>query len=347
MEKELTFSPRKLSPSEKEALRKKIVRIMQRTNNTKKTSEICECSVRHVQATWKRYKAQGIKGIKATKMGRPVNTGQLNEEQQAAIRKLIVDKCPNQIKLKGFLWNRQQVRELLKREYKITISLQAVGDYLRKWGMSPQRPRKQNYKQQPQEVKKWLDETYPDIEKKAKSENAEIHWGDETGCQNECNYVKGYAPIGQTPTLPFSNDKLRINMISSVTNQGKLRFMFFNGTFNAEVFLTYIKRLINGADRKIFLIVDNLKSHHANIVTEWVNEHKKSIELFYLPSYCPEYNPDEYLNGNLKREMAKKEFANTKKQLETNARSVLMSFQRDKEHVANLFNAKHVKYAAM
>ena len=346
MENELKFNAVKLSPSEKEALRKKIVRTMQKHNDTKQSAEICECSVRHVQATWKRYKEKGIAGIKAIKTGRPSNTGMLNKERQAAIRKLIIDKCPNQIKLKGFLWDRQQVRALIKRQYNVTMSLQAVGDYLRKWGMTSQRPRKQNYKQQPKEVQKWLNETYPQIEAKAEAENAEIHWGDETGCQNECNYIKGYAPTGKTPTLPVSTDKQKVNMISSVTNQGKLRFMFFEGSFNAEIFLTFIKRLVNESDRKIYLIVDNLRSHHAIIVSKWVEKHKDKIELFFLPPYCPEYNPDEYLNGNLKRELEKKGFVKSKQEMESNARSVLMSFQRDKNHVKRLFQSEKVKYAA-
>jgi len=346
MESELKFDPRKLTPSEQEGLRKKIVRNMKKQSDKKRVAEICECSLRHVQATWKKYTDNGVAGIKATKMGRPINTGQLSEEQQAKIRKLIVDKCPNQIKLKGFLWDRQQVCALIKRELRITLTVQAVGDYLRKWGMTPQRPRKQNYKQQPEEVQKWLDETYPEIEEKAKADSAEIHWGDETGCQNECNYIKGYSPIGQTPTLPYSNDKLRVNMISSITNQGKLRFMFYESSFNADVFLTFIKRLVNGSERKVFLIVDNIRPHHAIIVTEWVEQNKDKIEIFYLPSYCPEYNPDEYLNGNLKREMAKKEAAHSKDQLENNARSIMKTFQRDKEHVASFFQEKHVKYAS-
>ena len=351
MEKELKFTARQLSPAEQETLRKKIVREMLKREGkrgaAKAVAVICECSLRHAQTTWRKYRDQGISGIKATKMGRPVNSGKLTKEQQAKIQSIIVDKCPNQVRLKGFLWDREQTRALMKREYKVTMSLQAISDYFAKWGFTPQRPRKQNHKQQPAEVREWLDETYPDIAKRAKEEGAEIHWGDETGCQNECNYVKGYAPKGMTPTLPFSNDKLRVNMISSITNRGKLRFMFYHDKFNAKIFLTFIKRLVKDAKgRKIFLIVDNLKPHHAIIVRDWLKLHKDEIELFFLPSYCPEYNPDEYLNGNLKREMEKKEGATSKEQIESNARGIMMSIQHDEQHVASFFRAEFVKYAS-
>jgi len=351
MEKELLYDARKLSPKEQETLRKKIVREMLARDGKRGTAKevaiICECSLSHVQSTWKKYRENGIKGIKATKMGRPQNSGNLTEEQQGKIQSIIVDKCPNQMKLKGFLWDREQTRALIKREFGVTLSLQAISNYFAKWGFTPQRPRKQNYKQQPEEVQKWLEETYPEIAQRAKAEDAEIHWGDETGCQNECNYVKGYAPKGQTPILPYGDQKLRVNMISSITNQGKLRFMFYRDKFNAKTFLRFIKRLVKDAGgRKIFLIVDNLRPHHAKIVGDWIGLHKDEIELFFLPSYCPEYNPDEYLNGNLKREMAKKVCATTIELLESNARGILMSLQRDQLHIARLFQAEYVNYAA-
>jgi transposase len=346
MEKELKFSARALSPQEKETLRKKIVRLMKQHGDTKKVAEMCECSRRHVQNVWKIYNEEGVAGIKAKQTGRPKDSGALTWSQQATIARIIVDKNPNQLKLKGFLWDRANIKELIKRKFGVDLTLQAISNYTKKWGFTPQRPIIKNYKQQPEQVKQWLDEDYPAIAARAEEENAEIHWCDETGCQNESNYVRGYAPKGQTPVLPFGNEKLRVNMISSITNQGKLRFMFCRESIKKEQFLIFLKRLVKGSKRKIFLIVDNLKAHHAVIVQDWLREHKNEIELFFLPPYCPEYNPDEYLNGNLKREMAKKDCAKNEDQLESNARSIMKTLQNDSEHIKRLFHAKNVLYAA-
>jgi transposase len=97
MEKELVFDARKLSPGEQETLRKKIVREMLKQEAgkrgaTKEVAAICECSLSHVQSTWKKYRDHGVKGIKATQMGRPENSGKLTKEQQAKIQSIIVDK---------------------------------------------------------------------------------------------------------------------------------------------------------------------------------------------------------------------------------------------------------------
>ena len=353
---ELKFSAKEISPKEQENLRKKIIRELIKLgfNTEQKRSpkgsygavaEICECSYSHVKETWRKYRDGGIHAIRITKMGRPQNSGGLSEQQQKQIREMIIDKTPEQLKLPGFLWDRENVRDLIKHFFKVEFSLQNISVYLEKWGMTPQRPIKKNYKQNPEKVQKWIEEEYPEIKERAEKENAEIHWGDETGCQNETNYVKGYAPKGKTPTLSVGNEHIRVNMISSITNQGKLRFMFYDGSMNAKVFIKFLSRLIKGANRKIFLIVDNMKTHHANMVKDWLELHKTEIELFFLPPYSPEHNPDEYLNGNLKRELAKKGYSKTADELESKARSSMKKFQNDKEHVASFFKAEKIKYA--
>ena len=205
---------------------------------------------------------------------------------------------------------------------------------------------KRSKKQNPAEIQKWLETEYPAIKNRAKSEDADIFWGDESGCQNENNYLKGYAPIGQTPLLPVGNTKLRVNLISAVTNQGKMRFMFFRESMNAKILIEFMRRLIKDSGKKVFLILDNLKSHHAIIVKEWLEKHANKIEVFYLPPYAPEYNPDEYLNGSLKRKMTDAGSADSVDELESKARRVLKSMQNDSAKVAALFKAKHVAYAS-
>ena len=352
MEKELEVNNIKLNPKEQETLRLRIIRVAKKNLlpngnvKAKLVAEICECSPSHVSHTWKKYRKDGVTAVKAVKMGRPRNSGKLSIEQQKEIQKLIVDKNPDQLKLPGFLWDRENVQDLIRRLFKVEIALQNISVYLKKWGMSPQRPTKRSYKQNPEEVQKWLEEEYPAIKERAGRENAEIAWGDETGCQNEANYLRGYAPIGQTPVLPVGNEHIRVNMISSVTNQGKMRFMFYRGSMNAKVLIDFLRRLVQGAERKIFLILDNMRVHHAKLVREWLEKHKDKMEIFFLPPYSPQHNPDEYLNGNLKRELAKKGYSKDADELESKARGTMKKFQLDIERIKSFFQAENVRYAA-
>jgi len=346
MEKELIFDVRKLSPPEKETLRKKIVRMLKKNESPKVIKEICECSLSHVYNVRRAYNKEGIDGIKAKKVGRKPNSGSLTLEMQKEVQKQLVDKCPNQLKLPGYLWNRSNIQGLIKRLFKVELTVQMISQYLKKWGFTPQRPIKRNYKQNPAEIKAWLDVDYPEIKARARAENAEISWCDETGCQNESNFIKGYAPKGQTPVLPVGNEHLRVNMISAITNQGKLRFMFYSEKMTGKMLIKFMSRLIKDADRKVFLILDNLKAHHAKVVTAWLEKHAAEIEVFYLPPYAPEYNPDERLNGNLKRELASKGYSETADEIESKARGTMKTFQNNPSHVASFFQDKNVNYAA-
>ena len=347
MEEELKVEPLKMSSEAKEELRKTIIRLKKMGKTTAEVKTLTGAKERHIQLTWKNFLAGGYKAIKAKKTGRPKGSGmKLSKEQQKEIQKIIVDKTPEQLKLKGFLWDRKNIQDLILRKYNLFVPVRTISEYLKRWGFTAQRPTIKNRNQRPAEVEKWLKEEYPAIAKRAKKEKAEIHWLDEVGMQNETNYVKGFAPRGQTPVLPTEpSKKLRINMVSAINNQGKLLFMFYTDKMNQAKLRDFIERLIKTANCKVFLIMDNLPVHHGNDLDDWLKERKTEIEVFFLPSYSPELNPPEYLNGNLKREIAKRPYCKTQEEMQTCAQEIVDAFQSDPAHVASFFDHKDVRYA--
>jgi len=240
--------------------------------------------------------------LKEKKRGRPLGVGRtLALEQETAIQKKIIDKTPDQYKLPFALWTNDAVKCLIESEYSIKMSQRSVCTYLNRWGFSPQRPVKLAYEQQPQAVKQWLDTTYPEIKKKCEDEGGEIQWTDETGISSIEHYPRGYAPIGKTPTITLSHvARERVNMISAISNQGKVSFMIYDDKFTAQVFIKFLEQLLKSSAKKVFLILDNLRVHHAKLVKGWLEDKSNEIELHFLPSYSPELNPDEYLSCDLK-----------------------------------------------
>ena len=214
--------------------------------------------------------------------------------------------------------------------------------------MFPQKPKKKAYEQKPAAVQKWLEEEYPAIKERAKEEKAEIHWGDETGCKNQCNHGRSYAPKGKTPVKEQMSKSFKINMISTVTNQGKVQFMIYSENMNADKLIEFLQQLIKSSERKIFLILDNLKVHHSHIVKNRLaqEEIKKQLEVFWLPSYSPELNPDEYLNCDLKRGLSDKPAPKNVKELQRNVENHMTMLQQTPERVAKYFNHRNIKYAA-
>ena len=232
----------------------------------------------------KAYERQGIKAIRARKRGRKIGSCRtLTADQEKQIKKMIRDKCPDQLKLPFALWTRIAVQQLIKNLFQTEMPIRTVGEYLNRWGYTPQKPFRKAYEQNPKAVKKWLEEQYPAIARRAKQEEAEIQWGDETGLCNDSQHGRSYSPRGKTPAIRLPAKRERINLISSITNQGKVRFMIYKDNMNAKRFLTFVKRLIRDGTRKIFLILDNLRVHHSYIVKQWLENHKDEIEYFFCP----------------------------------------------------------------
>lgn len=279
--------------------------------------------------------------------GRKAGSGRrLSPEQERQICKLLIDKTPDQLKLRYALWTRESVREVIQQRCDVALPIRTVGHYLKRWGMTPQKPQKRAYEQRAPEVQRWLKETYPQITHQARQENAEIYWGDETGLRNDCQHERGYALKGHTPVLKLNANRDSINLISAITNQGKVRFRIFEGAMNADMLINFMMRLLKEAHRKMYLILDNLRVHHAKPVKEWLTQHQKMIQVFYLPSYSPELNPDEYLNCDLKAGVHSGLPARSKEQLKHKTRKHMKMLQRKPARVRKYFKHHKIRYAA-
>jgi transposase len=337
---------RKLSLENLELLRYQAIRLLEQGRKQVEVAGIIGVRAATISDWLRTYKAGGKKALKLQHPGPQKGFNNiLGVEEEKEIQKMIIDKTPDQLKLPFVLWDRKAVKELIRRHYGVNIAIRTIGDYLQRWNFSPQRPLKRAYEQQPEAVQQWLDEEYPKLLIQARRENAEIHWGDETGFRNDHHYGRGYSPKGKTPVVRLSAKRVSTNMISSVTNQGKVRFMIYSKSMNAQVLIKFLKRLIKSGDRKIFLILDNLKVHHANLVREWLDGKEDQIEIFYLPSYSPELNPDEYLNNDIKQGVHSKTLFRDEKSLKKGVLSHMRMLQKMPERVMNYFKHPRIAYA--
>jgi transposase len=307
-----------------------------------------ELSIPTVRAAHQAYLSGGWSAVNVRPRGRPNGSGRrLISEEEELIRRLICDKTPDQLRLDFALWNRQAVLQLIEDRLGVRLPIRTVGDYLKRWGFTPQKPIKRAYEQSPAAVRRWLDENYPAIAERARQEGAEIHWGDETGLRSDDVRGRGYAPKGQTPVVTVQRCREGLSMISTVTNQGKVRWRVFEGAVNAAILIDFMKRLVKDArGQKVFLILDNLKVHHAKPVKAWLADHEEQIEVFYLPSYSPELNPDEMLNADLKDAVTRKAPARKKGQLKRATIGHMRKLQKSPERVRKYFQHHPVRYAA-
>ena len=294
------------------------------------------------------FESGGWSAIKPSLRGRAKGDGRvLSQAQEDAIQRLIIDTRPEQLKMDFHLWSRGAVGQLISQEFGIKLQVRSIGKYLTRWGFTPQKPIKRAYEQSPAAVQAWLQGEYPAIEQRARSEGAEIHWGDETALVNTDVRGRSFAPAGKTPVaMAVGGTRHKLSMIAAVTNQGKARWMIIDEAFDADKLIEFLHALIKDAGKKVFLILDNLRVHHSKLVKAWVAERHDQIELFYLPSYSPQLNPEERLSADLKQEMGKRVPVRTKAKLREAANDHMAMLEQNPERVMSYFQDRRVRYAA-
>ncbi len=208
----------------------------------------------------------------------------LTPKEEEKLKTIIETQTPDKAGLPFALWTRKAISMLAKKYCSTRLTSRTVSKYTKRWGLTPQRPAKVAKEQNPDALRMWQEEEFPAIVKRARKENAEIQWEDETGISLATFYAKSYAPKGKTPTIRLSAKHASLSMIATIANRGDLRFMLYHGGLNADLFIVFLKRLVQDADRKIFLICDNLSVHKAKIVRKWVEANKDKIELFFPTS---------------------------------------------------------------
>jgi len=306
------------------------------------SKQLC-VSRRSVYKWVKAYENLGEAGISIDRRGRPKGT-QLEPWQSAQIVRIIKKYKPDELSMPFSLWTRESVASLIFNKFKINLSKWTVGRYLAKWGFSSQKPARRAIEQDPGSVKKWLEIEYPIIQKLAKKEKATIHWGDEMGLRSDHSTGRTYGVIGKTPVVKRTGNRFSCNMISTITNLGKLSFMIFSENFTSMLFLNFLKRLIKQSPRKVFLIVDRHRAHRSKMVQQWLRKHEKAIRIFYLPSYCPELNPDEFLNQDVKSHLGKKLIQN-KAEMEKCLNNHLRMRQKQPDIIQNFIRGCHPQYS--
>jgi len=335
---------RKASHEELCLIYKQILRLKQAGCKETQIELMTGMSRCRVNEIWHDYQRSG-KIPKPAKRGRKAESGMLlMPEQEREIQRILIDKTPNQLKMNFMLWTRAAVCELIKQRYDIELSLRVMSNYLKRWGMTCQRPTKRAYFQDNVKVEKFKKEAYPAIKARAETENVEIYWGDETGINNREHYQRGYAPKGKPPVMLVESKRESVNMISAINNYGTVRFMLYETKMTQERFIEFMERLIADAKRKVFFIVDNLKVHHGKETAKWLAEHKDQIELFFIPPYSPELNPDEYLNHALKLDVYSGIPPRTKADITTKATRFMQGLQAATDRVKAFFKHKNLAY---
>jgi transposase len=338
---------RLLNPSTQDYLRQQAIRLREQGKQIGEIATYLGVHRTTVSGWWRQYQQEGEAALKQQPRGARFGEGRtLSPAEEARVQRLMQEHFPDHLKIDSALWTRSAVKTLIAYECGVEMPMRTVGEYLKRWGYTPQKPLKRAYEQDPQAVKAWLETTYPAIEQGALQEDAEIAWGDESGLRSDAQVGRGYAPIGHTPEIQPSTQRVKVNYIASLSNQGKVRFMLYTRNLTAQVLLTFLERLIAKRTRKLMWIVDRHPVHRSDTVQQWLHQHQAKIELHFLPPYSPQLNPAEYLNCDVKQGVHSKPPTRTLSQLKARVSSHLHKLQKLPARVMKYFKHPFIAYAA-
>jgi len=287
-------------------------------------------------------KGRGLRALRPRKAtGRP---RRLTGKQERQLFHWINGKDPRQHGFDFGLWTRLVVRQLIAEKFDVNLGITAIGKLLAKLGLTPQKPLKRAYERDPAAIAAWKLDTYPSIAKRAKRQDAEIYFWDESGFRGDALQGTTWSAKGETPVVAVPGKRQSISAASAVNAKGGFWFATYPGAMSAELFIEMLKALMNGRRRPLFLILDSLPAHRAKIVSDYVASTNGKLQFFFLPGYAPELNPDELVwnymkrTGTAKRPLAKGESLHDRIDAE------LLEIQRNSALVRSFFKAKSVSY---
>ena len=309
---------RKLDHATLEEMRMRAVRSVQAGESPEVVARSMRINRRTIYGWLAQYRRGGWGELKAKPLlGRPPK---LDARALQWIYNTITQKNPLQLKFAFALWTRVMVAKLIKDKFGVVVSANSVGRLLAQLGITCQKPLHRAQERDEAVVEQWLRKDYPKIKALAQREKAEIFFGDAAHMRSDHHAGRTWGKRGATPIVETTGARHRMSLISAITARGHMRFMIKEkGGVNAAVFIEFLKRLMAGAKRAIFLIVDRGPAHIAKKTRAFVDSQHGRLRLFFLPPYSPDRNPDELVWKHLKADTVGRMTITDKADFEANA----------------------------
>ena len=336
---------RKLDHATLEALRIRAVRSVQDGESPENVARTIQVTPRAVYRWLALYRRGGWNALKAKPLaGRPPK---LNGRMLRWLYNTVTQKNPLQLKFQFALWTREMVAALIERKYGIRLSRNSVGRLLAQLGITPQKPLYKAMERDETLVQKWLKTEYPKIKQQAKMQGADIYFGDAAHIRSDHHAGRTWGKKGETPVVVTTGARHAMSLISAITAKGRMRFMVKpTGGVNADVFIEFLKRLLAGETRRIFLIVDRGPAHRAKKTKAFVETLGGRLKLFFLPAYSPDRNPDELVWKHLKADTVGRMVVTGKADFKSKVVSSMRRLQNNPGKIRAFFQKPSLRYAA-
>lgn len=270
----------------------------------------------------------------------------ITQEMDEWIKNTVLTKTPVDFEYDTNLWTCRILAELLKQQFDVTVSDSTVGHHLKALGLTCQRPEYQDIKRDEREIEYFFNDKFPRIQRLAKKIEADIGFEDEAGVGVMTRYGRTWGLSGQTPIVKTSMQRGGYNVLSIVTQKGKMDYSIKEGTINGERYIEFLKEIILDREYPLILLVDHATFHGSKPVRNFVREHRDKLRVFFLPKRAPEFNPDEQVWNEIKNNKIGKQPVKNKFDLKERLLTALDALQKNTKRVISFFHLPDTKYAS-
>jgi len=261
----------------------------------------------------------------------------LSEKEIKDIMSLLYDDATTY----GFenpLWNCKMVQQIILKKTNKEIHTTNIMRLFKKLNLSPQKPERIASQRDKRAIRKWKVEEWPKIEEHRRKWQAMLYFQDESGISLTPVLGRTWAPKGKTPKVLVTGKRGGLCVTSAISPAGKLIFRIEKGKIKAVQHIEFLKQIMKQhPNRKIIVIEDSAPVHKAKKVDAFVEEYKKRLAVYRLPSYAPELNPTEHVWAYLKAHELKTHQAQNTDELKHLVKRKMQSIQMKKQLLHSFF----------
>jgi transposase len=219
----------------------------------------------------------------------------INKEQRRRLA-AIIDAGPEAYGLDEGIWKASSIQWVIQEEFNVYYASLYIPELLKKMGFSYQRAKFVSDHLDEEKRRVWVEETWPEILKKAKETKAIILFGDEVSFAQWGSLSRTWARKGKQPVVKTTGKRKALKVFGVIEFfSGEFIYREQEGKFNSETYREFLDQVLNALDAQVILIQDGARYHTSKDMQSYFEEKKDRLTVYQLPSYSPDYNPIEKL----------------------------------------------------